>query len=370
MGSGTGHGRLVRRNRSRGATLAKCHVPALVVAALVATLAACAPGVRDSSPVVRSAPGAKEVVVVESDAAEKNASELRAVTSEIAQLRKELNTASARADAAAERSAAASRQSQLAIQALQTELANVRTRADAAAAQADQAYQLATEFLTNLVATRDEQRTQVERNMKNFDGVEQRLRAIELGIAETDKQYRAQTGASLEKSRMLEQRVLKTDQQVVQLREQSAQAQQQSAQLENDLAQLRVQLAEVNRLQTETLTQLDSGPMLRMLRDLESTQRDTAVLRGALEELQREQEEGRKRVQNYYLDLDARIQALQDSERKRRAAETRSEVETGAVGAGPAPMTNELPVISTEPANAADEISPRRKEGDATTDGG
>ena len=77
--------------------------------------------------------------------------------------------------------------------------------------------------------------------------------------------------------------------------------------------------------------------MLGMLRQLEASRRDTAVLRGALEEIQREQEAGRKRLQNYYLDLDGRIQALQ---RRERAA--RQSGENGD-------MQNDAPLLESSP---------------------
>ena len=65
-----------------------------------------------------------------------------------------------------------------------------------------------------------------------------------------------------------------------------------------------------------------------MLRDMETMRRDTSQLRGTVEEVQRQQEEARKRMQNYYLDLDARIQALQDKQaaarKKSGAADSQS----------------------------------------------
>ena len=89
-----------------------------------------------------------------------------------------------------------------------------------------------------------------------------------------------------------------------------------------ELAQLREQLTELNQQNEQLRGAFDSAPMMSMLRELEATRRETSMLRGAMEEIRREQEAGRKRLQNYYIDLDARIQALQDRDAAARNAAT------------------------------------------------
>jgi hypothetical protein len=147
------------------------------------------------------------------------------------------------------------------------------------------------------VAAREEQRALVERNLRTFDALDQRLNSIEGRVVETRQQRQAELAVTHSRSSELELKLQEADQ---------------------ELAQLREQLMGLYRENEQTRAAIDSGPLLRMLRDLESTQRDTSVLRGALEEIQREQQAERKRLQDYYLDLDARIQALQARERSAR----------------------------------------------------
>lgn len=344
----------------------------LVVALLAATagMAGCAPGVSGrSGPVQRppapqpaaAPPPAPEVIVVEAKPEPSPAVEIRSHRREIAQLREELdanrtrieaantraNTATERADAAAARATLATERAdaataravalaqeaqaaQEAILALQAELAEVKVRSDAASAQAGRALDIATEFLSNLVAAREEQRSLIARNLTTFDAMENRLNAIEGRITETRKQRDADLAAA---------GVLSTDTQL-KLR-----------QADQELTQLREQLAELNRKNEETRAVVDSGAMLGMLRQLEATRRDTAVLRGALEEMQREQEEARKRVQNYYLDLDARIQTLQERDREARKAGTGGlDADDAASSGSPADLTDEgVPDVMTVP---------------------
>jgi len=93
---------------------------------------------------------------------------------------------------------------------------------------------------------------------------------------------------------------------------------------DKQLSDMREQLLLVNRNIEDTRAAIGSGPMLDMMRRLESTQRETSGLRGLIEEMMQEQEVAGKRLQDYYLDLDTRIQDLQNRERAaREAAEAR-----------------------------------------------
>ncbi len=243
-----------------------------------------------------------ENVIVEPDPDEVRAAEIRKQSQEIEALREALEADRARADAAVARSNAAALQAQSELRNLQSQLAEVRVRADAASAQSDKAFAIATEFLSNLVAAREEQRAIVERNISVFDRMDVRLGAIEKRIMETRQMSQAELAATRTRSTGLEQRLKDANQELLDLRE---------------------QLLLLHRSNEETRAAIDSGPMLDMLRQLEGTQRDTSGMRGALEELQQEQEAVRKRMQNYYLDLDARIQAIQEKERATREAESR-----------------------------------------------
>jgi hypothetical protein len=231
-----------------------------------------------------------------------NAATAQAQSEMIEELRAELEANRARSDAATARMNAATAQAQAEMRAMESELAQVRVRADSAAAQSDKAFAIATEFLSNLVAAREDQRAIVERNISVFDRLELRLGAIEGRIAETRNMSQAELAATRTRSSEMEQKMKDADQELLDLRE---------------------QLLQLHRNTEETRAAIDSGPMLDLLRQLEGTQRDTSGLRGALEEMQQEQEVASKRMQNYYLDLDARIQDLQNRERAAREAEAR-----------------------------------------------
>jgi hypothetical protein len=287
------------------------------VLAAVVVVAGCAPGVSnrslgreqppqpeavvvESTPevtVVEADPPPREVVVVESEPERRAAAQLRKQESEIAQLREELDASRTRADAAD----VTAREAQQAVLAMQTELADVRTSADAATEQSQKAFEIATEVFSNLIAAREAQRSIVERNLETFGAMDQRLASIESLVGETRRQRESDVAAALVLSAETELKLQQADQ---------------------ELAQLREQLRQLNVQNEQLRGAFDSAPMMSMLRDLETTRRETSMLRGAMEEVQREQEAGRKRLQNYYIDLDARIQALQDRDASARNAAT------------------------------------------------
>ena len=269
-----------------------------VMFAVVMVIAGCAPGVsgpalgeetpRAAAPVTESKPVEKEVVVVEKSQPSL-ASQVRSQQSEISKLRDELSASRSRSDAAETQA----RQAQAQVANLQTELTKLNARVDTTAAQSEKAVQLSTEFLSNLVAVREEQRSQIERNLRTFDAMDQRLKSIETLVAETRKQRESDAAVARENYSATDQRLQKANQ---------------------ELGQLREQLAVVSRENQEVRAAIDSGAMMSMLRDMEAMRRDNSQLRGAVEEVQRQQESARKRMQDYYLDLDARIQALQDKQ--------------------------------------------------------
>ena len=290
-------------------------------------IAGCAPGVsgpalgeetpRTAAPVTESKPVKKEVVVVEKSQPSLS-TQVSNQQSEIAKLRDELNASRSRSDAAE----AQARQAQAQVANLQTQLANLSARLDTTAAQSEKAMQVSTEFLSSLVAAREEQRSQIERNLRTFDAMDQRVKSIETLVAETRKQRESDAAVARENYSATDQRLQKANQ---------------------ELGQLREQLAVVSRQNQEVRAAIDSGAMMSMLRDMEAMRRDNSQLRGAIEEVQRQQEAARKRMQNYYLDLDARIQALQD---KQAAAH-----KSGSAG-------SQSPDVTSTPAQELEQVSP------------
>lgn len=319
---------------------------ACIFAICVAVLAVsgCAPGMsgpalgtrpRAAEPAESSPPKPEVVVVEKSNPQERLASQVRSQESEIAELRDALGANRARADAAE----AAARDAQTQMRNLQTQLADVSTRVDTAAAQSEKAFQISTEFLSNLVAAREEQRSLIERNLRTFDAMDQRLKNIEGLVAETRQQRQSEAAAAQANLSQTDQRMQKA---------------------ERELTQLRQQLVTVNRQNEEVRAAIDSGAMMSMLRDLEATRRDTSMLRGAVEELQREQEAARKRMQDYYLDLDARIQALQDKQAAAASKPGGNDIGSGGESfAAPAATSSEHPEAgSSNAAHGLEAASP------------
>ena len=351
-----------------------------------------------------------EVVVVESDPGKTRDAQLRKQEKQIDDLRDALDANRAQADAAARRSDAASQKALSSIDGMESQLAELRLRADAAVAQADRSFALAKEFLSSIVAAREEQSAMIQRNTGKFDRVDERLAEIESRIQETRKlgqselatverarasdmqlkqkdadqqlsdlraqlrqanlnyeelrkRGQAELAAARTRSSNMDQRLKGTDQRLndadqklLDLRAQMQQSNRQSEEArkkgeemrrigqaelaatiarsadtekklkgtDKQLSDMNEQLLLVNRNIEDTRAAIGSGPMLDMMRRLESTQRETSGLRGLIEEMQQEQEVARKRLQDYYLDLDTRIQDLQNRERAaREAAEAR-----------------------------------------------
>jgi len=408
-------------------------------------VSACAsPGFTTTSSGPRSAETSEVVVVVEADPGEVRAAQLRKQEKEIDELRDALDANRARTEAAARRSDAASRKALSAIKAMESQFAEMRVRSDAAVAQSNKAFDIATEFLSSMIAAREAQRASVERNTGKFNRMDERLDAIEGDILGARKLAQAELATAQSRSSTIEQTLKNTDLQLLALSEQMqlanrtrdgsrkqshaelaavrsrssemeqnlktadqklqttdqrlkrtdqklteanqklqatdqrlkrtdqrlmrtdqklkeadqklldlhAQLQQSNRNSERarklsqtqmaatiarsvgmeqtlkgtdkQLSDMREQLLLVNREIEDTRAAIGSGPMLEMMRRLESTQRETSGLRGLIEEMTQEQEVARKRLQDYYLDLDTRIQDLQNRERAaREAAEAR-----------------------------------------------
>jgi chromosome segregation ATPase len=311
--------------------MAKSGLKLVAMLTAVVAISGCAPSFSGRSLGAGEAPSseaAAEVQVVEVDPEQVRAAEMRELKQQVARLRGEVEVTRARAEAAeaaAARLDAAGRESRADIEALQAELIEVRmsgasvlaqsekaaaqsdralSQSDKAFAQSEKALALATEFLSNLVAARDEQRIQLERNRKSFGEMDQRFAALDTLLTDMRRQHQADLATSGTRSEEMASKFRQADQ---------------------ELARLNDQLIVLERQNEETRAAIDSGTMLRMLRDLEGTQRDMAVLRGVIEDMQREQDDARKRLQNYYLDLDTRIQALQEQQRERAAAQSDSD---------------------------------------------
>ena len=193
---------------------------------------------------------------------------------------------------------------------LEVALADLRSRTDA--------NQAATrDFLSNLVAARDEQRRQLADSNTAFTDLRRKLTDLETRL-QAQQRMLEQTSASLtEANRRLaaaETGLVDAGKKATALEAKAKTGQETDATLTRQMQTLQVQV-------TETRAVISSEGLLKLMRDLQSVQRDTAGLRGTIQELENGQAEAATRTRNFYTDLDARIQVL-----KEKLSQTAAEV--------------------------------------------
>lgn len=191
------------------------------------------------------------------------------------------------------------KQTQSSMHDLEVSLADLRSRTDA--------NQAATrDFLTNLVAAREEQRRQLTDSNTAFNDLRRKLADLETRL-QTQQRMLEQASASLtEANRRLtvtETGLADAGKKATALEAKAKTGLEADAALTRQMQALQVQV-------TETRSVLSSEGMLKLMRDVQNVQRDTAALRGAMQELEHGQAESATRTRNFYTDLDARIQAL------------------------------------------------------------
>ena len=184
------------------------------------------------------------------------------------------------------------RRAQGSIHDLEVSLTDVKARADAARATSR-------EFLANLVAAREEQRRQIADSAAVFTDLKRKLADLETRLQAQQRMLEQAGNSLLEANR----RLAVTEAGLVTLAAKAKTAQDTDAALTKQLQTLQGQVA-------ETRAVISSEGLLKLMRDLQSVQRETAVLRGSMEELEHGQTEASVRAKSYYLDLDSRIQTL------------------------------------------------------------
>jgi chromosome segregation ATPase len=193
-----------------------------------------------------------------------------------------------------------------ATQALEVALADARARADGARAQADAAAATSREFLSNLVAAREEQRRQLAENGATFADLGRRLAELDARLQAQQRRLEQGGTAFDQASRRLaaaEAALAETARKTAVLEAGAKTGRDADESQTRQLTVLRSQLE-------ETRAVISSDRLLQMMRELEGVRRDAAVLRGTVEELQKGQTDAAARSRNFYLDLDARIGAL------------------------------------------------------------
>ncbi|MBI3530336.1 MAG: hypothetical protein HY067_20515 [Betaproteobacteria bacterium] len=198
------------------------------------------------------------------------------------------------------------RRTQESVHELEVVLTDARARTDAAKVQADNALSTSREFLANLIAAREEQRRQLDENGVAFADLRRKLAELESQLQAQQRQLEQNVSALNDGSRRLV--AVEAGLQEAGRRSALLEVKGKTAQETND--GLTRQLATVRKQVEDTRSVLSSEGLLQMMRELEGVRRNSASLRGSIEELQKAQADSAAQARNYYLDLDSRVRQL------------------------------------------------------------
>ena len=198
------------------------------------------------------------------------------------------------------------RRTQDSLHGLEVALTDARARSDAAKIQADNALATSREFLANLIAAREEQRRQLEQNGAMFGEVRRKLADLDTRLQTQQQVLEKHAAVLTDGTRRLS--AVEAALQEAGRRSTLLEAKAKAGQETDD--GLTRQLATMRKQVEETRAVITSEGLLQMMRGLEDQRRNTASLRGSIEELQKAQADSVNQVRNFYLDLDSRIQAL------------------------------------------------------------
>ena len=212
------------------------------------------------------------------------------------------------------------KRTQKSVHGLEVALTEARARADAAKGQADSALSTSREFLANLLTVREEQRRQLDENGVAFAGL--RRTAADLESRLQAQQRLIDQGAvafnnAIRRLSVIEAGLQDAVRRATLLEAQAKTGQEADNGLARQLATLSKQSETLSK-QNETLSKqveqtrsvISSEGLLQMMRELEDVRRNSASLRGSIEELQQAQVDAATKSRNFYVDLDTRIQAL------------------------------------------------------------
>ena len=202
---------------------------------------------------------------------------------------------------------AETRRLQQSVQGREVALTDARARADAAKAQADNALATTREFLSNLLASREEQRRQLDANGVAFAELRRKSAELESQLQLQQKLIDQRTAASTDAMRRLtavEAGLQEAGNRATVLETRAKSGQEADNGLTRQIATLGKQLE-------ETRSVISSEGLLQIRRELEDGRRTSASLRGSVDELQKAQADSVERSKKLYVDLDFRIQAMQ-----------------------------------------------------------
>jgi chromosome segregation ATPase len=192
------------------------------------------------------------------------------------------------------------------VHALEVDLTDARARADAAKVQADGALSTSREFLANLLATREEQRRQLDQSGVAFADLRRKIADLDWRLQSQQRTLDQNAIVLSEGARRLS--AVEAGLQEAARRASLLEAKAKSGQDADD--GLTRQLIFVRKQVEDARLAISSESLLQMMREVEDMRRNTASMRGAIDELQKAQTDSAGQARNYYLDLDTRIQTL------------------------------------------------------------
>jgi len=198
------------------------------------------------------------------------------------------------------------RRTQDTVHELEVALTDARARTDAAKVQADNALATSREFLANLIAAREEQRRQLEQNGVVFADLRRKLADLETRLQAQQRVLEQNASVLSDGSRRLY--AIEAGLQEAGRRSTLLETQAKTAQETGD--GLTRQLAGMRKEVEDTRAAMGSESLLQMMRELEDMRRNSASLRGSIDELRKAQADSAAQSKNYYLDLDSRVRQL------------------------------------------------------------
>ncbi|MEO8004196.1 MAG: YbgF trimerization domain-containing protein [Betaproteobacteria bacterium] len=201
------------------------------------------------------------------------------------------------------------RHTQDTVHTLEVALAETRARVDGARTQADSALATSREFLSNLVAVREEQRRQLDENGAAFSDLRRKTADFDIKLQAQQRAMDQGYASFSEAIRRLA--VVEAGLQDMSRRSGALETRARLGQ-ESDEATNR-QLVALRKQVEDTRSVMSSEGLLELMRGLEDVRRSSASLRGSIEELEKAQSDAATQTRNFYVDLDARVRLLKQA---------------------------------------------------------
>jgi chromosome segregation ATPase len=211
-------------------------------------------------------------------------------------------------------------------------------------ARADTAQATSKELLASVVAAREEQRRQLDQNGAAFAELRRRNAEMDAKLQVQQRALEQSATASVDATRRLNE--IDTKLQGVTRRAAALETKSGNAQV-NDVI-LTQQITALSKEVAETRALINSEGLLQLMREVEDLRRNSASLRGSIEELQKSQADAAVQIRNFYVDLDTRIRLLKQSPGQQAVKQN-------------SPAAQSVPAGPTQDAGAAPLVQPYRQ---------